>query len=385
MKGITMIHVKRLVCLLLIFIMAFSCVNCGTPEAAGTDPPATEPGHTEATESTVAGNENQGDASGETEPISDSSGEATDPTETTPATEANPTTPADDPTEETTGSSIGETDPATEPTEGNSTETTSPAIVPPTISPTVTEPTSAVTGESVPTETEASTPTEPQETEPSHSHIYSVSKTVAPGCESRGYTVYKCSCGDSYNGNYTAALGHSYSVSQKVSPGCKSQGYTVYKCSCGASYKDDYVAAVGHSWGAWVTTKEPSVAAEGQETRTCSVCSEGETRSVAKLPAAVIDTAALEAYGRQYGANTHGYEVCVGIRAGYFPAYYCIITSMDNGYTAVQECIDDTTSALIAAGYNIYQEFEGHIGRIRLDVEVVHDHDNVYYVTVYYG
>ena len=37
--------------------------------------------------------------------------------------------------------------------------------------------------------------------------------------------------------------------------------------------------------GSWVVTKQPTTAAEGQETRTCTTCGYVETRSVAKLPA----------------------------------------------------------------------------------------------------
>ena len=48
---------------------------------------------------------------------------------------------------------------------------------------------------------------------------------------------------------------------------------------------DDYIYArrYAHEWSEWETVKEPTTEAEGEETRTCSVCDKTETRSVEKL------------------------------------------------------------------------------------------------------
>ena len=42
-----------------------------------------------------------------------------------------------------------------------------------------------------------------------HTHSYTAAVT-APTCTAKGYTTYTCTCGDSYVGSYTDALGHSY-------------------------------------------------------------------------------------------------------------------------------------------------------------------------------
>ena len=42
-----------------------------------------------------------------------------------------------------------------------------------------------------------------------HVHNYTAAVT-APTCTAQGYTTYTCTCGDSYVGSYTNALGHSY-------------------------------------------------------------------------------------------------------------------------------------------------------------------------------
>ena len=103
-------------------------------------------------------------------------------------------------------------------------------------------------------------------------HLYS-EKVVSPTATSQGYTKYTCiHCGDTYNSNYTSTSGSGSTgnngssnnntptipstpshtcnyVVESVVPGtCTTKGYTVYACSCGDSYKDDYNGGKGHTW-----------------------------------------------------------------------------------------------------------------------------------------
>ena len=162
-------------------------------------------------------------------------------------------------------------------------------------------------------------------TEPSHEHSYVVDNTIKPTCTEKGYSVYLCSCGDTYNADYTDPLGHdwgewivtkpatedeegtetrtcgrcgitedrnidklahthAHSVDRVVNPTCTEKGYSVYLCKCGDTYKADYKDALGHDWSAWVITKQPTEDAEGTETRTCQRCGITESRSIDKLP-----------------------------------------------------------------------------------------------------
>lgn len=178
---------------------------------------------------------------------------------------------------------------------------------------------------------------------------------------------------------------HSYSATSTVAPGCECDGYTVYECSCGSSYTDDYVSAFGHSWGDWATTREPTSSAEGEKARTCSGCGAVETASIEKLPAEQIDTAALEAYGRQYGKDTYGFRPEVGTRAGYYPGDTYWWESMDEAYADVAQSVDITAEWLIAAGKPIVLVVDGVEYPFLLDVEVVHEGGNQYCVWVYYG
>lgn len=107
-------------------------------------------------------------------------------------------------------------------------------------------------------------------------------------------------------------------------------------------------------------------------------------------PAEVIDTAALEAYGRSYASSTYGYNgtsAChSGTGAGYFPAATKKITSMEEGYSIVRQAIDSQYKRDCAYGYTPYEEIDGKIVRCPINVSISSTGEpNVYSITVYYG
>ncbi len=75
---------------------------------------------------------------------------------------------------------------------------------------------------------------------------------------------------------------HTY-TSSVVKPTCTEKGYTLYTCSCGDSYTKKEVKALGHSFGAWAETLAPTELTEGSESRECSVCGHTETREIPRL------------------------------------------------------------------------------------------------------
>ena len=101
-----------------------------------------------------------------------------------------------------------------------------------------------------------------------HTHEYT-STVTAPTCTTAGFTTYTCDCGESYVDNLVDALGHNYVQSGNVytcsrcgdsytghehsyteettQPTCTTAGYTVYTCSCGDSYTVD-IPALGHNY-----------------------------------------------------------------------------------------------------------------------------------------
>ncbi len=85
---------------------------------------------------------------------------------------------------------------------------------------------------------------------------------------------------------------HQYNYDYTVKSSCTQQGYTVYTCSCGDSYKSNYVSATGHSYDAGKITKKPTSTSTGIKTYTCTKCKATKTETVAKIklpaPAAKI-------------------------------------------------------------------------------------------------
>ncbi|MBO5867396.1 MAG: N-acetylmuramoyl-L-alanine amidase [Oscillospiraceae bacterium] len=73
-----------------------------------------------------------------------------------------------------------------------------------------------------------------------HLHRYAESLVEAT-CTQDGYTLFTCSCGDSYRENIITASGHSYQPVTVVEPTYISKGYTISRCSvCGTEYEGDY-------------------------------------------------------------------------------------------------------------------------------------------------
>ena len=99
-----------------------------------------------------------------------------------------------------------------------------------------------------------------------------------------------------------------------------------------------------------------------------------------------IDEAALISAGLRYAADTYGYEISVGVRDGYYPAYQCVFDTMEEGLNCVKRCVDDTTRALLARpGTQIVVEIDGVLCRARIDITMKNHGDGTYSVTVYYG
>lgn len=157
-----------------------------------------------------------------------------------------------------------------------------------------------------------------------HKHEY-VSTVKEPTCTEKGYTLYTCSCGDSYMEDIVDALGHEfgewdvvkeatvkekglkvrkcsrcgeveekeipvisgdhkheYSLTVKE-PTCTEEGYTLYTCSCGDSYTDNVVKALGHDFTIWTIIQEATSEKTGLKTRICTRCKFEETEIIPVL------------------------------------------------------------------------------------------------------
>ncbi len=104
----------------------------------------------------------------------------------------------------------------------------------------------------------------------------------------------------------------------------------------------------------------------------------------------VIDTAALEAYGRSYAASTYGYNGNPGTgfssNAGYFPPTYVIVNTMEDGYRYAREVIDAQYYDDIAAGQPITAEIDGVTVRRKINIYFqATDDPNMFLLYCFYG
>lgn len=72
-------------------------------------------------------------------------------------------------------------------------------------------------------------------------HVHAYTKTVQePSCLEKGYSLFRCDCGDEYTGEQTAALGHN-PQDTLVGATAEAPGYTTHTCSrCGMTWKDTF-------------------------------------------------------------------------------------------------------------------------------------------------
>ncbi len=130
-----------------------------------------------------------------------------------------------------------------------------------------------------------SKPSEPEETKPEpHVHSYS-SKTIAPTCTEKGYTLHFCKCGDEYKDTYVDAKGHTIKYDE-VAPTCGASGVKSGYCSvCG--WQDPNIVtlpATGkHTYGDWYVDTPATTTSTGLEKRRCSGCGKTEERSIPKV------------------------------------------------------------------------------------------------------
>ena len=95
--------------------------------------------------------------------------------------------------------------------------------------------------------------------------------TVAPTCETQGYTTYSCECGYSFDGDFTAPLGHN--LKETVTPPtCTKQGFTFFECeACDYEFYGDHVAPLAHK-GTNPQIVYPTVIQSGYTLYECEHC-----------------------------------------------------------------------------------------------------------------
>ena len=116
---------------------------------------------------------------------------------------------------------------------------------------------------------------------PATGHTYGEWTTTKEAtCTVNGEQRRECANCDHYETNVLPATGHSHNATV-TAPTCTEKGFTTYKCHCGDIYVDNYVDPVGHAWTEWHDTTP------GKEERSCTAC--GKTESRDKVPNFDVD------------------------------------------------------------------------------------------------
>lgn len=180
---------------------------------------------------------------------------------------------------------------------------------------------------------------------------------------------------------------HSYTETA-AAPTCTSDGYTLHKCSCGDSYKDHVTAALGHSFGDWVTAKEVTVSEAGQQRRTCSRCGVTETKPVAKLPGAALDLDEAMQVGNEYAVSRYGWIVDYSLNAdnaGYdFPSSLSLEYYQEKGQERLNQEVRDFVDHL----YDAFMSSYGYADGVRVNCHVYYtywDGQTFIDIAVFYG
>ncbi len=106
-------------------------------------------------------------------------------------------------------------------------------------------------------------------------HLSEYYDVVSALCTAEGKERADCLRCSYYKEKTILASGHSYSVTSVVLPTCTTDGYSVYTCSCGDSYKSDYNAMLYHEFSnAFSTDTVPTCCKKGSESRHCIRCDE---------------------------------------------------------------------------------------------------------------
>ena len=123
-------------------------------------------------------------------------------------------------------------------------------------------------------------------------HTYIKGETVAPSCDSKGYTVYHCTdCKDYYIDDFLPALEHTYSYYSIASNTCNEESYDMATCDvCGFTACLEIHPATGHSFGEWEVFTPCTCTQNGEETRKCQYCGETESRELISIGHDYVET-----------------------------------------------------------------------------------------------
>ncbi len=124
-----------------------------------------------------------------------------------------------------------------------------------------------------------------------HKHMYTELYTARPTCTEKGFTVFSCDCGDSYEGNLTESLGHNYSkdIVYYKKATCIEKGEAGRYCRRCYNKTDIVYYAKNFHTPATVTEKA-TLKTNGEKRKECSVCKKlYSSRSISKIASVKLE------------------------------------------------------------------------------------------------
>lgn len=91
----------------------------------------------------------------------------------------------------------------------------------------------------------------------------------------------------------TVKHSHQYGKAKTQSQTCETDGYILYRCSCGDEYTE-VLKRTGHKWSEWNTIEAPTASKAGVSKRICNNCNSAETKSIPKLSSGVVTEAQMK-------------------------------------------------------------------------------------------
>ena len=112
------------------------------------------------------------------------------------------------------------------------------------------------------------------------SHAWQLAERKEPTCINNGYELYECKYCDATDKKILTATGHDEFVAEEKEATCFEEGYRKYECKICGHTRFEPISKTNHEYGDWVITKHPTCVENGEETRQCKNCSNQQKREL---------------------------------------------------------------------------------------------------------
>ena len=180
-----------------------------------------------------------------------------------------------------------------------------------------------------------------------------------------GWTSSADSSADSTEIRFRTKHDHSYTSKITKAATCKEAGVKTFTCLCGDSYTESIPKLTTHTFANWTTTKEATCAAEGTQSRKCTVCGKTETKSIAKTTTHSYTSKVIAPTATAQGYTLHTCSVC---GTSYKDNYTDIIPDEESGQLVI-----GNTTANAGRTVTVDVNIKNNPGIIALRAKIIYD------------